>query len=74
MIENAKILLGVMSVVQSLFLPGTLLLKGIKFKGSAIQKLVYVVGLSLTLSYLLGILLVTLHLYFQFQTNPTNNI
>mgnify|MGYP006935317965 CR=1 FL=1 len=65
MVENTQILFGVMAVLQSLFLPGTLLLKGSNFKGSAIQKLVYTVGLSLVSSYLLGLLLVFLHLYLQ---------
>mgnify|MGYP006921589994 CR=1 FL=1 len=65
MLQYTTTLFGMLAITQSFFVPGILILRGNKFKGSVIQKLVYTVALSLISSYLLVILLVFLNLYLQ---------
>ena len=62
---NFFILLGIISISQSLILPGIIVLKLLQFKGSWFQKTAYTVALSLVLSYFLVVILVFLNAYEQ---------
>ena len=65
MSEYSLVIFGLMSVFQALLLPGTLILKIINFRGSLIQRLLYVVALSLSTSYFVVMVLVILGIYKQ---------
>ena len=65
MSTNLLIILGTISVIQALILPGLIILKLIKFEGSWLQKLVYIVALSLGTSYFIAAILVFLNAYNQ---------
>lgn len=65
MSESYFVIFGVVSVLQALVLPGTIILKKIKFSGSGFQKLVYAAALSLVTSYFLVVILVFLNIYKQ---------
>ncbi|MBR6090009.1 MAG: phospholipid carrier-dependent glycosyltransferase [Anaerolineaceae bacterium] len=57
------ILFGVMGLLQSVLLPGLLLMKAGKLRGGIIERLLWLFPLSLTANYLLIFLLASLHLY-----------
>jgi hypothetical protein len=57
--EVVMFILGIMALSQSMVLPGALILKVINFRGSFIQRLGYIIGLSLIVTFL-GILFLTL--------------
>jgi len=52
-------ILGIMALSQSMLLPGALILKAINFRGSFIQRLSYMAGLSLVVAFC-GIFVLTL--------------
>jgi hypothetical protein len=57
--------LGILALIQILFLPGILAMKVLKPGGGLLQKLIYIVGISLILNFLLVFLLTALHIYLQ---------
>jgi hypothetical protein len=57
--------LGILALIQILFLPGILAMKLLKPGGGQLQKLIYIVGISLILNFLLVFLLTALHIYLQ---------
>jgi hypothetical protein len=54
---------GILSLIQILFLPGMLLHVYLKIQGSFLKKLVFVIGSSFTINYLLAFLLTSLRIY-----------
>jgi len=59
------ILLGILAMIQVLFLPGILAFKLVKPTGGILKKLIYIIGISFILNYLLVFLLTGLHIYIQ---------
>lgn len=59
--------LGFTALLQSMVIPGTLILKAMDFKGSFIQKLAYMVALSLTATYVIVLTLTLLGIYHQWS-------
>ena len=57
--------LGILALIQILFLPGILVMKVLKPGGGLLQKFIYIVGISLILNFLLVFLLTALHIYLQ---------
>ena len=57
--------LGILALIQILFLPGILTIKVLKPGGGLLQKLIYIVGISLILNFLLVFLLTALRIYHQ---------
>ncbi len=57
--------LGILALIQILFLPGILAMKVLKPGGGLLQKLIYIIGISLILNFLLVFLLTALHIYIQ---------
>lgn len=66
MAENLMFILGIIAILQSLVVPGMMILKYLKFKGNFIQTMVYTVALSLVSSYFIVLVLVLLKIYNQF--------
>lgn len=58
-------ILGLISLIQMLVLPGVILLKLLKFKGSTIQTVVYTGALSLLSNYVIIFILTGLRIYNQ---------
>ena len=59
------IFFGILSLVQILFLPGIFSIRLLKPGGGLLQRLIFIVGLSFILNYLLVFLLTSLGLYLQ---------
>jgi hypothetical protein len=56
-------ILGILSLVQIVFLPGLISLRLIRFRGSFLQRVIYTFALSLLMNYCLVFLLTALKLY-----------
>ncbi len=54
-----------MAFLQSTYIPGTLILKQVNFKGSTIQRIIYAFALSLVVNYVVVFLLTTIGMYHQ---------
>lgn len=63
---NSMFILGMLAFAQITFIPGTLLIKLIKFHGNPIQTLMTIFGLSLIANSLVVALLTVTHVYQQY--------
>lgn len=57
--------LGFLALIQVLFLPGALAYKFTKLKAGILQTVIYVVGLSMVINYVIVLLFTELHLYYR---------
>jgi hypothetical protein len=66
--------LGILAFLQITCLPGILLIKACKLKGSLIQIVVSTFGISLVANYVIVLLLTTLGIYLQIENRWLSNL